>query len=264
MFKVKDYISLKLPPICIAHRGYSSTYPENTLLSLTKAVEAGAEVVELDVRATADQQLVVFHDPTLQRATGIEASINKLTLAQLKRIDLGKGQHIPTLSEALEALTGKIGLNIHLYVKGRQIDKVVELCTQHKALESAFLALSYPEEIARLRKDYPDVYICTGYRAAQHDYLEHALKLDAHILQALRGAPYLSKTWVEKAHENGFPVEVFYADTYMDMKWMQRLGVDSVLTNNPPTFHAVYGAPQNQRKPSPQTSRANKPPKWRL
>ena len=248
MFKVKYYISLKLPTLCIAHRGYSSIHPENTLLSFTKAVEAGAEVVELDVRATADQQLVVFHDPTLQRVAGIEASIDQLTLAQLKRIDLGRGQHIPTLDEALEALAGKIGLNIHLYVKGRHVDKVVELCTQHKVLESAFLALPYPEEIARIRKDYPDVYICTGYRAAQPDYLEHALKLDAHILQALRGAPYLSKAWVEKAHENGFPVEVFYADTYMDMKWMQRLNVDGVLTNNPPTFHAVYDTPQNKQK----------------
>ena len=248
MFRVSDYVKLRLKPVCIAHRGFSSLYPENTLLSLTKSI-GQAEIVEFDVRASKDKELIVFHDPTLQRVAGIRSRISELTLEQIRKIDLGKGQKIPTLKEVFETLGRRIGMNVHLYVTGNLVDKVVDLLSQYKLLETAFLALPGAEEIVKLRREYPDVYVCTGYRASQADYLEHALKLDGHILQALRDAPYLSKEWIEKAHENGFPVEVYYADTYMDMKWMQRLGVDGVLTNNPPTFHAVYGSSRSQQKP---------------
>ena len=250
MFSVKDYVRLRLPTQLIAHRGYSALYPENTLLSFEKAIAAGADLIELDVRATKDDKLVVFHDPTLSRIAGIEVSIGELTLNQLRKVDLGMRQNIPTLEEALHAIKGKAGLNLHLYVKGKHVDRVVELVAEYKLVDTAFLAIPQAEEIARVRREYPDIYVCTGYGAAQADYLEHALKLDAHILQALRGAPYLSRAWVEKAHEKGFPVEIFYADTYADMKWMQRLGVDGVLTNNPPTFHTVYGTSRSQRKSS--------------
>ena len=240
MFKVKEYVERKLPPVCIAHRGFSSLYPENTLLAFRKAIEAGAQVIELDIRTSKDNELIVFHDPTLKRIADLEVEVSSLKFKELREIDLGLGQRIPSFREVLEVVAGRVGLNIHMYVGGWAIDKVIELCDEKKILDSVFLALPFREEILRIKRDYPDVYACSGYGASREDYIELTLELGAEILQPPFGAKYLTREWVVKAHENNLVVEVFYADTYSNMRRLKRLNVDGVLTNNPPTFFQVF------------------------
>ena len=98
------------PPI-IAHRGLSAAYPENTLLAFRKAKEAGLNWVEFDVMLSADEELIVIHDETLQRTTNGVGSVNDYSYAQLKEFDAGswfspkfKSERIPTLQEVVELL----------------------------------------------------------------------------------------------------------------------------------------------------------------
>src|SRR5271170_5820419 len=85
----------------IAHRGASAHAPENTLAAIVKAAELGADMVEVDLQASADGVLVVLHDPDLSRTTGGTGSVYAHTLAELKRLDAGGGERIPTAEEVI-------------------------------------------------------------------------------------------------------------------------------------------------------------------
>jgi len=82
-----------------AHRGYCAKYPENTLLSFAKALETGCDGIELDTHLSADGAVVVCHDEAVDRTTNGKGLIKDMTLAQLKALDAGRGERIPTLDE---------------------------------------------------------------------------------------------------------------------------------------------------------------------
>lgn len=88
----------------IGHRGYSARYPENTILSFRKAVEAGCDGIELDVRLTKDGKVVVIHDKDMKRTTNGSGLVGEYTLKELKKLDAGRGEKIPALEEVLEEI----------------------------------------------------------------------------------------------------------------------------------------------------------------
>jgi glycerophosphoryl diester phosphodiesterase len=108
-----------VPPLVIAHRGASGTHPENTLVSFRRAVEVGADMIELDVQLTRDHQVVVVHDDTLDRTTDGAGPVAARTLDEVRRLDAGRwfapafaGERVPTLAEVLAAIP--IPINVEL------------------------------------------------------------------------------------------------------------------------------------------------------
>lgn len=105
---------LSLPPV-IGHRGACGYEPENTLASFAKAADLGCRMVEFDVRLTADGVPIAFHDDTLDRRTDGRGPVGARTLAELRRLDAGKGERIPTLEDVLRLCLGRsLGVNIEL------------------------------------------------------------------------------------------------------------------------------------------------------
>ena len=102
--------------LIVAHRGFSAAYPENTALAFERAIEAGAEVIETDVRFSADGALVCSHDPDLRRVAGDPRSITELTRAELKRIPLAKEQTLLELTEVLEIAKGRVRVMLDVKV----------------------------------------------------------------------------------------------------------------------------------------------------
>jgi len=102
---------MKFPdPIVIAHRGLDETYPENTIIAFKAALEKGM-AIEIDVRGTKDEELVVVHDDTVDRTTDGSGSVANMTLVELKALDAGSwwgeefsGERIPTLMETFDAV----------------------------------------------------------------------------------------------------------------------------------------------------------------
>lgn len=94
--------------LAVAHRGYSSAYPENTALAYDKAIAAGADFIETDVRLTRDGQPVCWHDADLSRLTGGPERIAELDLQALKAVPLPQGQSILTLAEVLAIARGRV------------------------------------------------------------------------------------------------------------------------------------------------------------
>ena len=112
--------------LVIAHRGASIEAPENTLAAFQRAVEIGADGVELDILQSKDGHLIVVHDSRLHRLCNIKKASEGCTLKELKKFDFGshfsskfKGEQIATLEEVLDLLKGKVLINIE--IKGAKI-----------------------------------------------------------------------------------------------------------------------------------------------
>lgn len=90
-------------PLVIGHRGSSGRFPENTLLAFQRAIDAGADALEFDVRISADQIPVVIHDGSLDRMAGRTGLVADLSARELTAVDVGLGERIPTLVDVLES-----------------------------------------------------------------------------------------------------------------------------------------------------------------
>ena len=101
----------------IAHRGgIIPGYPENTLAAFRQAIKHGAEVIEIDLRGTKDGEVVIVHDETLDRTTNGKGKITDYTLTELKKLDAGGGERIPTYEEVLQLVSGT-GVKLLLDIK---------------------------------------------------------------------------------------------------------------------------------------------------
>jgi glycerophosphoryl diester phosphodiesterase len=98
----------------IGHRGANGYEPENTLISFQKAIEMGADGIELDVHLSSDGHLVVIHDETIDRTTNGKGTVNKLTLQELKSFRINNKYEIPTLEEVLDLVNKRCFVNIEL------------------------------------------------------------------------------------------------------------------------------------------------------
>lgn len=108
-------------PLVIAHRGASGVAPENTLSAVKKAMESGADIIEIDVHLTKDRQLIVMHDDDVKRTTNGIGKIKDLTLKEIKALDAGEwfskefgGESAPTLEEVMKLIDGKHKLLIEI------------------------------------------------------------------------------------------------------------------------------------------------------
>ncbi len=114
----------------IGHRGANGYEPENTLISFDKAIEMGADGIELDVHLSVDGHLVVIHDETVDRTTNGNGIVNKMTLAEIKAIRINEKFEIPTLQEVLDLVNRRCFVNIELK-NGETAEKVVQLIEEY-------------------------------------------------------------------------------------------------------------------------------------
>ena len=100
----------------IGHRGAKAWVDENTLESIQKAIELGADAVEIDVHTCKTGELIVIHDPTLKRTTNGKGKIAKLTYSQINSFNTLNGYSIPTLEQVLDFCQDKYKIHIELFM----------------------------------------------------------------------------------------------------------------------------------------------------
>src|ERR1035437_4069566 len=155
-------------PILFAHRGASAFAPENTLASFKRALEDGAEAIELDVKLTSDGKVVVLHDQTVNRTTDGHGDVRAMSLADVQLLDAGScfspefaGEPVPTLDEVFSAVGKKLFINIEITNYATPTDalplRVPELVRSHEledwVMFSSFNALN----LIRLRGMLPQI-----------------------------------------------------------------------------------------------------------
>ena len=142
-------------PLVVAHRGAVRSAPENTMPAFRNALKAGADAIELDVRLTKDEQLVVFHDWSLKRTSNGDGPVNHYTLKELQSLNVGswfgpvlQGERPPTLDQVFESLPLNYLLNVEIKVviKGMKLiaQRVAETIARHCRWGSTLVASFNP------------------------------------------------------------------------------------------------------------------------
>lgn len=126
----------------IGHRGAKGLCPENTRTAFLKAVELGCDALELDVHLTADGELAVIHDATLERTTDGKGPVASHTMEQIRRLDAGGGERVPTLSEVLDLLAAE-AIRIQIELKGPGVEEAAARTVREHGMEKRVTFTSF-------------------------------------------------------------------------------------------------------------------------
>lgn len=231
---------------CCAHRGAPVTYPENTLPSFERAIELGVDMIEFDVRQTADDEVVVIHDETVDRTTDGFGRVREMTLRDIQRLDAGgwkdaefEGTTIPTLMDVLEIMPADILLNIELKAGPHIVELVLEdLGSSHRIGQARLAAKN--EQAERARELVPDIQIINMSRQRQPKaYIQNTIETHAESIQLWRDAVTAER--VEQCHQHGIVVNVFKSDEPEDQRLLAEWGVDYILTDDPQVLLQTLG-----------------------
>lgn len=146
--------------LSIAHRGgVVEDYPENTLMAFRNAIDAGMEVIEIDLRSSKDEVIVVLHDSTLDRTTNGRGPVTDWPLVELKKLDAGMGERIPTYGETLEYVAGTdTQLLLDLKVTSvPELTRIVRLTEQQGQVLNVIAAVRSLEELHQIQTLNPNL-----------------------------------------------------------------------------------------------------------
>ncbi len=145
---------MKTSFLIVGHRGASALFPENTIRSIKGAVECGATAVEVDIRATSDGYLVLSHDPTLERTFGLAKRVSDTKLSEMKELRFN-GEPVATLEDAVQAVAGRVGLDLDIKVTGYE-ERIVGVIKERGHFESTMFTSFFPEVIFRINEIAPE------------------------------------------------------------------------------------------------------------
>ncbi len=220
-----------------AHRGASHGAPENTRASVELAIAEQADYAEVDVRLTADGVPVLLHDRTLFRTTGVVNEIDKVTYEEVAGYDVGRryaevyrGECVPCLKEILEDYGRKIKFNIELKGEnGRSLAEKVVMLIELYGLEEQCVVSSDSYELLEYVKKR-NTAIKTGYILSR--VYGEIYGYDAADFFSVK-EEYVTEQMVRGAHAKGKEIHVWTVNKAQEIKKMQELRVDNIITDNP-------------------------------
>jgi len=222
---------------CVGHRGACGYEPENTLRSFTRAIEMGCTAIEFDVHVCKSGEVVIIHDYTLERTTNGKGFVSEMTLDELKLLDAGKGEKIPTLRELIELVNDRVALNIELKGYGT-LEPTVELLKEY--FEKGYspcniIVTSFVHQyIKELRTLLPIVKTGLLIRSELLGFSTLAEEADADFL-----IPYyelVNELVIEDAHSRGIKVMAYTVNENKEIMKLKNMGIDGIITNYPDRY----------------------------
>jgi len=219
---------------CFGHRGARGHEPENTVRSVRRALELGADGVEVDVYF-ADGQLVVIHDDTLERTTNGQGRVMEKSFAYLRSLDAGSGEKIPTLAEIFDAVNRRAVINVEL--KGPHTAAPVAALIGGYVKQRGwsfdyFLVSSFDHEQLREAKQLcPEIRTGALIEKTPRDLAQFAEELGAWSLHASKRC--VTPELVADAHQRGLKIFVYTVNEPKEIAAMRALGVDGVFSDFP-------------------------------
>lgn len=213
----------------IGHRGAASYEPENTMSSFKKAIELGVDTIELDVRLTKDKELIVLHDQELDRTTNGRGLAENFTLQEIKKLDAGKGQQIPTLQEVVDLGYGKVDLQIEL--KGGNTERpAVEIIKKYDT-DNFMLTSFHHNRILAAKRLLPSIKTGAIIVGLPVNVKEMVKAADADRL--LINYFTVEQETVKSIHDIGKSISVWNVDDEDPIDRMIKMKVDGIGSNKP-------------------------------
>ena len=164
----------------IGHRGAKAYEPENTIRSFRYAITLGVDAVELDVRRTKDNELVVIHNADVNKTTDGSGAVSELTLEEIKKLVTEKGEEIPTLEEVLDFVDKRVKILVELKETGTE-EKVLDLIQKKGMINDVIIVSFHEDTLKKVRELNSEVE--TGLIYVRHkNPIQSALDLNANYL----------------------------------------------------------------------------------
>ena len=224
--------------IVMGHKGASKIAPENTLKAFKEAIRLKADAVEFDVHETLDGEIVIIHDDNTLSRTGTEGFVKQMTLKELKKLNFGEGEPIPTLLELIDLAKGKISLNCEIKVDGIA-KKIIQIFQDADILDTTMVSSFLHAELIKIQKIEPQLKLATlvpnepgkfsdwNYRKKLIDYTSENNFYGINPLYKLA-----DRQFIEYAHKKKIKVFPWTVDSGIGMKKLINMGVDGIITND--------------------------------
>jgi glycerophosphoryl diester phosphodiesterase len=232
-------------PLLIGHRGYPALCPENTLASFEGAMQAGCDMIELDVTLTGDRKVVVIHDDTLDRTTTGKGPVRGQTLEEIKALDAGSwfdarfaAERVPELSEVVRLTAGRCMLNIEIKESAFEADfpvdaiehQVVKLVKTSGAPDRVIISSFDKRILERIAAmDAPPAVACISDHGAGKSLLKMLLAMKAFSWHPR--FKVLTRDQVDMLHAAGLKVFPWTINTRAEAEKVLALGVDGLICN---------------------------------
>ena len=229
-------------PLVIAHRGASGYRPENTLPAYQLAIEQRADMIEIDLHTTRDGVIVITHDEDLAGLGG-SGEIVERTLAEIRALDAGEGETVPTLDEVLDAFGVKVPFNLEIK-RGKEGPyagleaAALEALAARDLLPSMLFSSFFDPALKELRAQSAEARI--GFLVSPrfpHKSIDRATAVGAEALHP--EVRLADKELIDAAHDAGLAVYVYTVDDVEIMKRLIDLGVDGLFTNFPDRMRSL-------------------------
>jgi len=233
-------------PLIFAHRGASAHAPENTLSAFDLAIQLKADVIEFDAKLSADKQVVIIHDQTVNRTTDGAGYVGELPLAALKEFDASthfsefpNKEHIPTLEEVIEAFRGKTLFNIELSNYKSPFDalpsKVAQMILHFGIVDQVLVSSFHPLPLRKFHQLLPAVPIGFLAKRGISGFLSRSSfgKVLVSYLAIHPEKNDVSPNLVKTAQQSGFRVHPFLVNEHDELAKLFAVGIDGVITDYP-------------------------------
>ncbi|SDK01563.1 glycerophosphoryl diester phosphodiesterase [Halovenus aranensis] len=221
-----------------AHRGYAGLFPENTVAAAVGASRLGADRIEIDLEATEDGEIVVFHDAKLDDLTDESGAVGETASETVLQAEvLGSGETIPTLAEVLNVTDPAVTVNLEFKDSGpltwtEFTERTLEIARQYPG---EFYASSFDPDALRAVRDVDDsVDVAPIFYENREENVEIARELDAEAMNPYHGL--LDEEFVATAHEEGRELNVWTIDSWQVATGPIDVGADGLIADYPMVF----------------------------
>ena len=221
--------------LIIGHKGASAIAPENTLKAFKKAIELKADMVEFDIHKTKDGEIVIIHDSDTLSTTGVQGLIKDMTLEEIKKLNAGEGEKIPTILELIKVAKEKVGLQIEIKSSGL-LEKLIKILKEENLVNTSIVSCFAFDELVKLKNLEPKVKL--GFLLPAE--LVRVRQIKRKILKAVDKKFYAihphynvtDKEIVNFAHDNDLKVNVWTINDRDIMERLIEIGVDGIITDD--------------------------------
>ena len=225
-------------PVVVAHRGVPKELAENTLSSFALAIEQGADVLETDLRFTADGEIVLFHDETVERTTDGAGPVSGFTLPEFKRLrtrrpsdNLPTDEPPPTLVDLLTMTQAQVPLLLELkdptFASPARAEQLIRILHAYDMLEKSAIVSFKSELIAAIKAVYPQMP--AGYITLNDPVPPRGVELMGPFWPLL----FINPFYVRNAHKKGGIVAPLDTNPLPRLSIYLRMGVDALLADEP-------------------------------
>ena len=209
----------------IAHRGFTKTFPDNSLKAFEAAIQIPVDAIECDIHETADHQFVVYHDYELSGKT-----INKLSLTEVRTVKLRDRYEIPTLEETLDLCSGKVILMLEIK-QLESLERFAKIVVAQVKPHDVIITSFNRDIVVNLSHLLPEIErgILTAFEVNEPVATVEAVRANALIARC----PFVTEKLVEEVHASNFAVYVWGCPTVEDIRRTLKLNIEGMISDFP-------------------------------